>query len=492
MKSEEGKSQWFNEIHDSNGNIRAHYKNLYNHWQSVPAKKRKRLHVHSKKLFSGDYCLDPLPRIITGPEFATLQKGVRQRAEAIREFLVDFYGGGKRWEKVIPPDTLKTIINRHHEKIILGKLNPRSIAFPFGPDIIRDQNGKWRVIEDSAGFLGGIGDLIASREIMFKLMPRYQNVLGPSNDPKEFFIQLASHFHKRAEQKGGIPLLYLDSFSNEGDHETQRLGQIFDSIGVEVCTPEHKTKNLLLENDGVFLQKGNKKRRVGYLALYAGPEQTDSRCFSLGIKTILGKEIKKMGSSELSRIRQFIQHLKGLSIQSSILKNQLHTNFSPGVQFINDKMFGLFVDSMIRLYLKKDPILESIPAQSFAFRGQRKRWRLDRTLLKNVMRRKDQYVIKLVDEDGGSGVWIGQKHTRKGFEKLTDSIRNAPEKYIFQEFEHLSVLENRIVDLRIHSQVDCEKIIVSNNPWGRANWIHNDGKVNLGSNGFTSPVVIVP
>ncbi len=67
----------------------------------------------------------------------------------------------------------------------------------------------------------------------------------------------------------------------------------------------------------------------------------------------------------------------------------------------------------------------------------------------------------------------------------------SPEKYIVQEFEHLSVLDNRIVDLRIHAHVDCEEIIVSNTPWGRANWMHGNGKVNIGSGGFASPVLVV-
>ena len=98
-------------------------------------------------------------------------------------------------------------------------------------------------------------------------------------------------------------------------------------------------------------------------------------------------------------------------------------------------------------------------------------------------------MIKKVDEDGGEGVWIGQKLPRKQWVVLKDKIMEDPERFIVQKFEHLSVLENRIVDLRIHVHVDCEEIITSNTPWGRANWIYDDGKVNLRSNGFTSPVL---
>jgi len=32
--------------------------------------------------------------------------------------------------------------------------NPESIAFPFGPDLIRNRTGCWNVLEDSAGIMG--------------------------------------------------------------------------------------------------------------------------------------------------------------------------------------------------------------------------------------------------------------------------------------------------------------------------------------------------
>ncbi len=108
-----------------------------------------------------------------------------------------------------------------------------------------------------------------------------------------------------------------------------------------------------------------------------------------------------------------------------------------------------------------------------------------------MRRYKDQYVVKKVDQDGGEGVWIGEKESKKSLEEMIQKIRVNPERYLIQEFEHLSVLENRIVDLRIHAHVDHEQIIVSNTPWGRANWLNGDGKVNISTKGFGSPVVVL-
>jgi len=482
------KVNWFNEVRDTDGRIRPHYRSLYRQWRSIPAAKRKALQIGSKELFSGDYSLDPLPRLITGSEFAILKLGVEQRAKAIRAFLVDYYSGGRRWTKVMAPSILRAIVARNYSANYLGKLNPDSIAFPFGPDIIRNQQGRWRVVEDSAGMIGGIGDLLASRKIAMKLVPGYRRLLKDSNNPRDYFIELTRHFQSRAEQKKGIALVYLRRFEDEADHETRRLAGIFASLGVETCWQAHPFKRLLIQDDGIFLENRKKRTRVGYLVLYSGPEQTENSCLLRGIQSIRSSERNNFGSR---LIHEWNRIIDGKTIASALVKGHAWSNFSPGVDFINDKMFGLHVDSFIRLYLKESPILESIPARSLAFRDRSGNWRLDREALRKVIRHKDRFVIKKADEDGGSGVWIGHRFPRRFFQNLRNVIHKTPEKFIYQEFEHLSVVENRIVDLRLHAQVDCEKIILSNNPWGRANWLSGDGKVNLGSNGFTSPVVVL-
>jgi uncharacterized circularly permuted ATP-grasp superfamily protein len=154
-------------------------------------------------------------------------------------------------------------------------------------------------------------------------------------------------------------------------------------------------------------------------------------------------------------------------------------------------MFGLHVDAFIALYLRETPILTGLPSRPMAFLSRSGEWRLDQRHLSYVMRRKDDFVIKRVDQDGGHGVWIGRRQSRASAGKLASAIRREPEAFICQKFEHLSVLDRRIVDLRIHVQVDRDRIVISNTPWGRASWIDGDGKVNLGANGFTSPVVVV-
>ncbi len=104
-----------------NASIRPQYESLINHWDTLSRAKKKTLFQKSKTLLSNDYPVHPMPRILTGSEFRTLQLGVKQRAEAIRAFLMDYYSFGKQWKKVIPPTVLHSITGQADHK---GTLDP--------------------------------------------------------------------------------------------------------------------------------------------------------------------------------------------------------------------------------------------------------------------------------------------------------------------------------------------------------------------------------
>ncbi len=495
---------YFNETHSADGRIRPHYAEVFAHWQSMPEEKRRALHLRSKRLFSGDYAQDALPRILTQGEFSFLQKGVEQRARAIIAFLRDYCTSGTRWKRVMPSHVLHSTIARHHRGQTLKNSNPDRLAFPYGPDIIRDRSGKWRIIEDSAGILGGIGDLVHSHKILYQLVPKFRRVLTQTpegvagiNDPLDYFKELAQYFSQKAAQNGGIPLLYLREFTDEPDRETQRLAQCFARFGIEFATASDPAKKLVIKEGakagaGIYLKQKNKTTRVGALITRDNPELFDGRTITLDLQKFLSAKNSDDSVYLRDITRSFETALKTPSLKSALLQGQAWTNFSPGIRFVNDKIFGLFVDSMIRGFLKEEPLLKCIPARRLSVRTRERGWQIDRQVLSDLRRNKDKYVIKQVDEDGGSGVWIGQKESKASVQKLIDErLRKEPEKYIVQKFEHLSVLENRIVDLRLHAHVDCERILVSNTPWGRANWISGDGKVNISSKGFTSPVMVM-
>ncbi|HPI41633.1 MAG TPA: hypothetical protein PLJ21_12565 [Pseudobdellovibrionaceae bacterium] len=133
--------EFYNEVFEGKGTVRPHYAEVYAHWETLSKTQKRTLHLGSSKHLSGDYAQDPLPRILTNDEAFLLRTGVEQRARAILAFLSDYSGKGNRWHKVMPAYMIKSIITRHHRQNFLRELNPETIAFPYGPDVIRDQFG---------------------------------------------------------------------------------------------------------------------------------------------------------------------------------------------------------------------------------------------------------------------------------------------------------------------------------------------------------------
>ncbi|MEK6626286.1 MAG: circularly permuted type 2 ATP-grasp protein, partial [Bdellovibrionota bacterium] len=279
---------YYNELFNTDGQVRPHYAEVLNYWKSLPPKDRRALHVRSKRLFAGDYAQDPLPRLLTQDEFQFLSRGVEQRARAILAFLRDYCVKGSRWNRIMPASTLHTMIARHHMGNLLRKINPDQLAFPYGPDIIRDQAGRWRVVEDSAGFIGGIGDLLHGQKILNKLMPGLRDLLPSTsdgvNDPQEFFSMLARHFSQKAAQNDGIPLLYLRPYKDESDQETRRLAQTFAQFGIESTTSTNHLRKIEIregKDAGIFLKSAGRTQRIGALIFHAGPEQLDNRALRI-------------------------------------------------------------------------------------------------------------------------------------------------------------------------------------------------------------------
>lgn len=486
--------QYFDEIFTANGRVRSHYADAYGLWASLSSQERKALHARSKQLFGGDYHQDPFPRVLTETEFQFLRGGVEQRARAILAFLHNYCTNGQRWKRVMPEAVLSSIIHRHHRENLLRNIDPERIAFPYGPDIIRDPAGRWKIVEDSAGIIGGLGDLLHGHRVLYRLMPEFRGILRKNsviNDPLNFYGELARYFSEKAREHDGEPLLYFRAFQDEPDQETRRLAHAFAQVGIESTTDSNHLRRVITKEGkrgGIFLRTKNGAKRIGALLFREAPEQVGNRGLRLAVRNPHAWSPKL----RMRRLCRALTQSFGISpLQSALLRGQAWTNFCPGIQFVNDKVFGLYVDEMIRCLLRETPLLESITAKALGVRAGNGSWRADRGLLTALRRDRGRYVVKRVDEDGGSGVWIGRKESRHSLEKLIAGLREEPEKFIVQEFRHLSVLDNRIVDLRLHAHVDGERILVSNTPWGRANWVRGNGKVNIGSKGFTSPVVVV-
>ncbi|GIL16678.1 MAG: hypothetical protein BroJett040_04290 [Oligoflexia bacterium] len=516
----------FNELMDDHGNLRPQYEKIYPAWSKISPKKQEQFLIQSKHAFKGDNSLDPLPRILTGAEYdQQLKPGVEQRAKALLAFLQDHYSGKKSYQKanIFPPHVLKRIIQRANESQFENVLNPNDIAFVYGPDIIRDTNGTWRVIEDNPGFIGGFGDLKLAFDYMMQAYPKTLKS-EQYRQPMSFYQQLAAGYRNQAQKKGGVAIFLRRTSLN--DQEDLRLQKLLESQGIITVTPTTR-KQIKVTNKGVYLydkDENQKLEKVGHITLlgehyWLEPSHptTEMQLFAHEIQDQLENEsLSKEAKKELIRLFDVIQKTPGKfdrevainllqelniphkiiatqramsmaqNLMSAAYHGQVSLNYTPGVDFIGDKEFYVYVEELIRFYLKEEPIIRNIETQKLAHHDGR----LNEVLMKEVFDHLDQYVIKKVDGRGGDAVWVGQKMKSEEISELRSRLELDPQMYIVQKFTPLSTMGDNIVDLRVITDVSHQGILVTDTPWGRGLPRSGNGKVNLSDKGREVTVLV--
>jgi uncharacterized circularly permuted ATP-grasp superfamily protein len=520
------------EVHDRRGDVRPQYRGVWETYRALGKARVRRSLKKSLEAFRGDNALHPMPRILTQEEYDFLRRGVEQRGTALRMFLQDHYSGRRSYTAIIPKETIDKIIRRNHEEGYEGLISPENISFPYGPDLMRARDGRFYVIEDNPGFIGGPGDIMKGREVLFDLQPEYKADLDPIDDPADYHRTLLERARERANPPGGRIVMY--AVPPYADKEDERLKKIMRDLGVEILTPY--TRHRLIANDeGVFIRRagGSEEHpildRVGFLFLNgehkwidaSHPVTEDAYLFyeaqghldderiepaaKKRIEEALGALDPATGKPNREKLEAalnastFINEIPMVMRQSvsglmkAILENKVATNYTPGIDFIGDKEFKGYVDDLVRFYLKEEPLIRGIPVQRFVRRRADGKLELSEAAMRHLLG-EDQYqnyVFKVVDGRGGTGVFIGPKLSKDELPSLEERIRDAPESYIAEPYRPLSEIDGHIVDLRLLAAVDGEKVVVSPTPWSRGVPLGGDGKVNISAHGKEFGVVVV-
>src|SRR6195952_1933192 len=99
---------------------------------------------------------DLIPRIITASEWDTIERGVVQRVTAINKFLWDIYHDQKILKDGIIPRDL-VLGNSNFRPEMMGLDVPLGVYVHInGTDIVRDNEGRFLVLEDNARTPSGV------------------------------------------------------------------------------------------------------------------------------------------------------------------------------------------------------------------------------------------------------------------------------------------------------------------------------------------------
>src|SRR6516162_9526391 len=115
--------------------------------------------------------LDLIPRVIDALEWDLVARGVRQRVGALEAFLADVYGSGRAFDDGVVPWRLVFTSEKFRREVI-GIAPPNGVRVHVaGIDLVRDEAGKFRVLEDNVRVPSGVSYVIENRLAMTRTFP---------------------------------------------------------------------------------------------------------------------------------------------------------------------------------------------------------------------------------------------------------------------------------------------------------------------------------
>jgi uncharacterized circularly permuted ATP-grasp superfamily protein len=354
--------------------------------------------------FAGDETarFDPVPRILTEPEWSELQAGIGQRLRALEAFVADVYGDGRVFEAgVVTREEVES--SPHHVPAMRGASPRRWVSFA-GFDVIRCEDGRFRAIEDQLRMPSGLAYAVAWRETARDLLP----VEPPQPDTSLVFGELALALRDAAPAGVDEPRMVLlsEGPSTAAFWEHERLARELCAPLVTLADLEHRDGRLVAWLDG-------RPRAVDVVYL-----RTDEDRFTGddGAPTAVGDAL--LGPAAAGTV--------------AVVN-------APGSGIADDKLVGGRVDELVRLYLGEEPLLPSVPSRAVG---------PDDDL--------DGLVVKPRGEMGGEGVVIWSDADEETRRRVRREIASTPGGWIGQELVTLSVhptvvddrLEPRHIDLR--------------------------------------------
>jgi uncharacterized circularly permuted ATP-grasp superfamily protein len=173
----------FDEMFDAQGNVRGPYKGIYR--ELAPsnsadlddrAEALSRAFVDQGITFSlsgqeRPFPLDQVPRVISAAEWTRLERGITQRVKALEAYLDDIYGDQEILRDGVIPRRLITSCEHFHRQAV-GIMPPNGVRIHVaGIDMIRDEKGTWRVLEDNLRSPSGVSYVMENRRTMARVFP---------------------------------------------------------------------------------------------------------------------------------------------------------------------------------------------------------------------------------------------------------------------------------------------------------------------------------
>jgi uncharacterized circularly permuted ATP-grasp superfamily protein len=367
---------------------------------------------------------DAIPRVLPSDDWELIERGVIQRVTALNLLLDDLYHEQKVLKDgVIPADL---ILGNANWRPLMRGLNVPHKAYVniCGTDIIRDEKGVFRVLEDNARTPSGVSYVIENRHMMLRSFPDLVDEIG-LRSVDEYGIRLVAAMREIAPRNhSGIaaggkadPEIVLLS---PGTYNSAYFEHVF--LAREMGVPLVEGRDLFVENDRVYMRTTAGRARVDVIYRRINDDFLDPEAFrpdsALGVRGLM----------------------RAYFAGNVALANAI------GTGVCDDKAVYAYMPRVIRYYLGEDPVLENVET-NICREEESLRYTLDHLA---------ELVVKPVGEAGGYGITIGPRASRAELDDCRAKLLADPSNYISQPCISLSVsptlidgeVEPRHVDLR--------------------------------------------
>jgi uncharacterized circularly permuted ATP-grasp superfamily protein len=406
--------QFFDEMVAGDGQVRPHYRRFAQRFQGIDGDtfNAKRRSVDLAFLRQGVtfnvygdaqgtervFPFDLVPRIIPAHEWQHLERGLVQRITALNLFLHDIY----HEQRILRDGTIPAhyvLSAKHFRREFVNAKVPRDIYIHIcGTDIIRDDAGRYLVLEDNARCPSGVSYVLENRRALKRTFPDiYESChVRPVEHYPQELLKLLQHVAPAGVAEPTVVLLTPGAYNSAYFEHTYLARQ----MGIEIV----EGRDLVVRDQHVFMRTTKGLRPVHVIYRRIDDDFLDPTVFrrdsALGVPGLVNAY--RAGT---------------VSLANSI-----------GTGVADDKVMYYFVPRIIKYYLGEDPILPNVETYLASEPHDRS----------YIVENLDKLVVKAANEAGGYGMLMGPKATAAERDEFRQKILADPRNYIAQPMIALS------------------------------------------------------
>lgn len=375
---------------------------------------------------------DLLPRTIEYDEWQKVSEGLKQRLDALNYFIEDIYNDQAIIkEGIVPADVV--LSSKDYKPECQGmKLKHHAWACICGSDLVRDDEGKFYVLEDNLRVPSGVSYMLENRSVSKKAMPEaFEDInIQPMHQYPYELLKMLRSIATSDEENPEIVVLTPGIF-NSAYYEHAFLAH---EMGVELV---EGSDLVVADDDCVYMRNIDGLQKVDVIYRRIDDAFIDPEVFNK--ESILG--------------------VPGL-MRAWRAGNVAIAN-APGCGVADDKVLYAYVPDIIRYYLNEEPLIDNVPTYLCDRKEDRE----------YVLKHLKELVVKPANESGGYGMLIGPNAPQEEIDTFYKLIEENPRNYVAQPTLKLSTVPTIFEEGLAPRHVDLRPFILH----GKKSYVTNGG-----------------